>query len=114
MLLVIGSGGDDEIKPDTPKNLRQSEPPAAPSIPQPDISNTVNTPDYATADLDADKQYQEELAEEDLEIETEAAMDEIDEAEEEEIEINDSMLVSAVKSVEDNLKWVRSAAAVVC
>jgi hypothetical protein len=104
MMLVIGSGGDDEIKPDTSKNLRQPEPPAA-VVPQPQTNTNVelSTEDYVTAD--ADKEYRDELAEEDLEIETETAMDEIDEAEEEEIEINDSMLVSAVKSVEENLKF---------
>ena len=84
MLLIIGSGGDDEIKPDTSKNLRQPEPPAAQVIPKPDITNVVNTPEYAT--VDADKEYEDEIAEEELEIETEVAMDEIDEAEEEEIE----------------------------
>jgi hypothetical protein len=105
MLLVIGSGGDDEIKPDVSKNLRQAEPPAAAVVPQPQTNTVVeqNTKDYATAD--ADKKYRDELAEEDLEIEAETAMEEIDEAEEEEIEINDGMLVSAVKSEEENLKF---------
>jgi hypothetical protein len=105
MMLVIGSGGDDEIKPDVSKNLRQAEPPAAAVVPQPQTNTNVeqNTNDYETAD--ADKEYRDELAEEDLEIEAETAMEEIDEAEEEEIEINDGMLVSAVKSEEENLKF---------
>jgi hypothetical protein len=104
LILILGSGGEDEVKTDASKNLRQPEPApvaAAPVQSKPEFNANLNVQDY----VDADKEYQEELAEEDLEIEVETAMDEMDEAEEEEIEINDSMLVAAVKSAQDNLKF---------
>ena len=98
-ILIIGTGGSDG-KQSTSKNLREPEKPA---LVIPEINtNTQYTQEYDNTD---DKEYQDELAEEDLDREVEDALDEMDEAEEEEIEINDSMLVSAVKSVEDNLKF---------
>ena len=47
--------------------------------------------------------YDEE--EDNLDIEIDNVMADVDEAEEEEIEINDSMLVSAVRNMEDNVKF---------
>jgi len=46
-----------------------------------------------------------EAGEEELNDEIEFAMEVVDEVEEEEIEVNDSMLVSAVRTVEDNAKF---------
>lgn len=45
-----------------------------------------------------------EGSEEDLDEEIDTVLADVDEAEEEEIEINDSMLVSAVRNIEDNVK----------
>ena len=98
-ILIIGTGGSDD-KQSASKNLREPEKPAL-VIPEVN-TNAQYTQEYDNTD---DKEYQDELAEEDLDREVEDALDEMDEAEEEEIEINDSMLVSAVKSVEDNLKF---------
>jgi len=105
--MIMGSGGGhDEIEPDSAKNLRLPEQQPGVVAPQPNpILDADNQFQENYDDHDDDKVYQEEMAEEVLEIEVETAMDEMDEAEEEEIEINDSMLISAVKSVEDNLKY---------
>lgn len=51
-----------------------------------------------------DEEDDSEDSEEDLDEEIDIVMADVDEAEEEEIEINDSMLVSAVRNMEDNVK----------
>ena len=51
----------------------------------------------------SESSYDEE--EDNLDIEIDNVMADVDEAEEEEIEINDSMLVSAVRNMEDNVKF---------
>lgn len=101
MFLILGSGGgggEDEIKLDNSKNLRQPETTSFVPVPAPVPAVADSTPQL-------NNEYLNELEEEDLEIEVETAMEEMDEAEEEEIEVNDSMLVAAVKSVEDNVKF---------
>lgn len=49
--------------------------------------------------------YDDEGNEEDLDEEIKTVLADVDEAEEEEIEINDSMLVSAVRNMENNVKY---------
>ena len=63
LILIIGSGGSGD-KPSTSKNLREPEKPAV-VIPESN-SNTPYVQEYDNTD---DREYQDELAEEDLEAE---------------------------------------------
>ncbi len=73
----------------------------------------VSAPGSYAADKDAEKYankmlYDDEDSEDDeegLDEEIDFVIADVDEAEEEEIEINDSMLVSAVRNMEDNVKF---------
>lgn len=73
----------------------------------------VSSPGSYAADKDAEKYANKMLyddedsedGEEDLDEEIDFVIADVDEAEEEEIEINDSMLVSAVRNMEDNVKF---------
>jgi hypothetical protein len=109
-MLILLSGGDDTPQ-EPPKNLRSpaeqaSVPsPTAVQIQQEQEPAQLNIPDTSSANVGDMDEYNNEIAEEELEIEVEVAMGEVDEAEEEEIEVNDSMLVTAVKAVEDNVKF---------
>ncbi|KAL7467293.1 hypothetical protein ACHAXS_007547 [Conticribra weissflogii] len=68
-------------------------------------SYSSSSVDYASARNDGDENDDDNEAEEELEAEIGNAMMDVDVAEEEEIEINDSMLVSAVRTMEDNAKF---------
>ncbi len=68
-------------------------------------SYSSSSVDYAIARNDGDENDDDNEAEEELEAEIGNAMMDVDVAEEEEIEINDSMLVSAVRTMEDNAKF---------
>mmetsp|Transcript_18408 Transcript_18408/g.36575 ORF Transcript_18408/g.36575 Transcript_18408/m.36575 type:complete len:397 (+) Transcript_18408:205-1395(+) len=68
-------------------------------------SYSSSSVDYASARNGGDDNNDDEEAEEELETEISNARVDVDYAEEEKIEINDSMLVSAVRTMEDNAKF---------
>ncbi|KAL7489122.1 hypothetical protein ACHAW6_014708 [Cyclotella cf. meneghiniana] len=118
IILVLASGRDETTQDVHTKKLRSQaeEAPTSAVQKQQEVTKNVgfegeNTAPFTAPDLysnvgDYTSAYNDDAeAEEELEMDVEAAMEEVDEAEEKEIEINDSMLISAVKSVENSIKF---------
>jgi len=118
IILVLASGRDETTQDVPTKKLRSQaqETPTSAAQKQQEVTKNVgfegeNTAPFAAPDLyanagDYKSSYNDDAeAEEELEMDVEAAIEEVDEAEEKEIEINDSMLVSAVKNVENSIKF---------
>lgn len=118
IILVLASGRDETTQDVPTKKLRSQaeEAPTSAVQKQQEVTKNVgfegeNTAPFTAPDLysnvgDYTSAYNDDAeAEEELEMDVEAAMEEVDEAEEKEIEINDSMLISAVKSVENSIKF---------
>jgi len=118
IILVLASGRDGTTQDVRTKKLRSQaqETPTSAGQKQQEVTKNVGfegeiTAPFAAPDLyanagDYKSAYNDDAeAEEELKMDVEAAMKEVDEAEEKEIEINDSMLVSAVKSVENSIKF---------
>jgi hypothetical protein len=126
--LVFAAGGDDDIstvkKKKRAKTLRNKAEIAPAELVQkeseinrkidlnekyeqleeksPDAYGAKKYNDYESVSASFDE---EDEGEEELDEEIDTVMADVDEAEEEEIEINDSMLVSAVRNMEDNVKF---------
>jgi len=118
-LILSAGGGDDNKKAKRAKKLR-SQAENVPAIEVQKQQEVVKNVEFEEKmgklfqqksasneyDVEEELEYNDDYeAEEELEQGIELAMEDVDEAEEEEIEINDSMLVASVRSMEDSVKF---------